>query len=672
MKKILFMQLPPPRFIFGDPGSNIPLAAGFLASCIKSQEPVKYEMEILGSDVVDVLGDAGIIREITLRSPDIIAMTLYLWNSQRSLFIAAAVKRLLPNVKVIVGGPDVTPDNSWLLRHPAIDIGVFGEGEPQFVSALSEIVFSEKQESFSLNSFEAERVIFKSKNKSTQVWDLGQAGYPYVNGEIGASRNGSIFLETVRGCPFKCKYCYYHKAFESVRSYPMKLVEAVLDFAYLPKNRVNEIYLMDPTFNARVGFRDILKSMASRRRNHDIKVHTELRADLLTDRDVRLFKEAGLVSAEIGLQTVNPDVLKLAGRSGDPERTLAKAASLKKAEVDVTTGIILGLPGDTPAGFSQTLKRLKETQAFSVIQPFTLAILPGSDFRREAANLHVQYDERPPYYIKSSDTFSSDSMKMCLDEFEETFEMELDYIGTPSLVESDSTPGIKGYETSYISKWIINLPDRDLHEVCRSITAQASNPFTIWLKGNDISGAENRLIQSLSTFVAHNPHTVLHLVFEFVRGVSPKLLRAILEATANPEIYVNRAFFPLYPEGEVITPNFIVIRPLPSTLYARKKILERYSPDSTVIWSTDLSNIDVFRSATAPILIAGGLPSSHSMRNRLSIDLKEAYGTRPEEVMFREGEAQRWWDSETGALSDKRKLRESIFVTGSKDGDSFV
>ncbi|MGO8880956.1 MAG: B12-binding domain-containing radical SAM protein [Desulfomonilaceae bacterium] len=667
MKKILFVQLPPPRFMFEDSGANIPLAAGFLASCIKSQEPLKFETEILGSDVVDVLADAGIIREITQRSPDILAMTLYLWNSQRSLFIATAVKRLLSNVKVIVGGPDVTPDNSWLLRQPAIDIGVFGEGEPQFVSALNEIVSSEKHGPCSLNSCEAEQVIFKPRNKSMKDWDLGQAGYPYVNGIIGASRNGSIFLETVRGCPFKCKYCYYHKAFDSVRSYPMTLVEEVLDFAYLQKNRVNEIYLMDPTFNARKGFRNILKSMASRRRNHDIKIHTELRADLLTDGDVRLFKEAGLVSAEIGLQTVNPDVLKLAGRSGDPERTLAKAASLRKAEVDVTTGIILGLPGDTPEGFSKTLNRLKETQAFSVIQPFTLAILPGSDFRREAGKLRVQYDERPPYYIKSSDTFSSDSMKMCLDEFEETFEVELDYIGAPSLVESDSNVSIKRYGTSYISKWIINLPNRDLVEVSGCIMAQASNPFTIWLKGNDVSGAEKHLIQSLSTFAAHNPHTVLHLVFEFSKIVPPKFLRDILEATANPEIYVNRAFFPLYPEGEVVSPNFIVIAPLPGTAYARNKIIERYSLHATVIWSADFSNTDDFRNAATPMLISGKIPSDPSIRSRLSSDLKEISGTRPEEVMFRHEEAQRWWDSETGGFSKQVKLRENIFVTGKKD-----
>jgi hypothetical protein len=666
MKKILFVQLPPPRFIFEDSGANIPLAAGFLASCTKLQEPTKFETEILGSDVVDVLADAGIIREISRRSPDILAMTLYLWNSQRSLFIAAAVKRLFSNLRVIVGGPEVTPDNFWLLRHPAIDIGVFGEGEPQFVSALNKIVSSEKRGPLSLNSCEAGRVIFKSKSKSMTDWDLGQAGYPYVDGVMGASSHGSIFLETVRGCPFKCKYCYYHKAFSSVRSYPMTLVEEVLDFAYLQENMVNEIYLMDPTFNARQGFRDILRSMASRRRNHDVKVHAELRADLLNDGDVRLFKDAGLVSAEIGLQTVNPDALKLAGRTGDPEKTLSKAASLKKAEVDVTTGIILGLPGDTPEGFSKTLNRLKETQAFSVIQPFTLAILPGSDFRKEARKLCLQYDESPPYYMKSSDTFSSDSMKGCLDEFEDTFELELDYIGTPSLVESGSNVSIGAHGTGFISKWIINLPNGDMNGVSDFVIAQASDPFTIWLKGDDISGAEAQVIQSLSTFVDHNPHTVLHLVFEFSRAVPTKFLRDVLEATANPEIYVNRAFFPLHPEGEVISPNFIIITPLPSTAFARNRILERYSTDATVIWSVDLSNTEDLRNADTPILISGEIPSDPSIRSSLSSDLKEISGTRPEEVMFRQGDAQRWWERETGRLSEQSNLRENILVTDKK------
>ena len=140
MKKILFVQLPPPRFVFEDPGGNIPLAAGFLVSCLKAQMESDFQIEILGPEIVDVVADVGIIHEISRRSPAILAMTLYLWNSQRSLFVASAVKRLQSNVKVIIGGPEVTPDNKWVLEHPAVDVAVFGEGEPQIAEAVDTIL----------------------------------------------------------------------------------------------------------------------------------------------------------------------------------------------------------------------------------------------------------------------------------------------------------------------------------------------------------------------------------------------------------------------------------------------------------------------------------------------------------------------------------------------------
>lgn len=663
MKKILFVQLPPPRFDFEEPGANIPLAAGFLVSAFKIRGCLEFETEILNSEIIDVFADSGLTREIVERSPDILAMTLYLWNSQRSLFIAAAVKRCLPEMKVIVGGPEVTHDNEWILRHPAVDSAVIGEGEPQFVEASRTLDGQSQRGSSSKTLSDIGSVIFKKNQTATPNWELGSSVYPYIDGIIGPSQNGSLFLETARGCPFKCRYCYYHKAFDSICLYPFPTVEQVLDFAYSPESNVNEIYLMDPTFNARPGFRDILKSISLRRRKKDIRVHTELRADLLKEEDIALFKEAGLVSAEIGLQSVNPNALQLAGRSGDPEKVLEKAAELTAAGVDITTGIILGLPGDTPAGFSNTLRRLKETHAFSVIQPFTLAVLPGSDFRRDASDLGLQYDIRPPYYLKASETFSAESMKDCLDEFEETFELELDYIGLPSLVDDGSNVNRTINGPSYISKWIVNLPIPDIATVLGSVIKRASNPFTIWFKGDAPTIVEQQIIETLAIFVAHNPHTILSLVFEFGRPVPPKLFRSILDATANPEIYVNKAFFPLYPEGEVISPNFIVITPLPDTDYARNRIVERYFPDATVIWSANLSITEDFRSAVTPILISGELPSDSSVRGCLFDDLKRIAGPRPEEILFRQREAQRWWNREIRGLSESSRFEEKILVS---------
>ncbi|MGC8604278.1 MAG: cobalamin-dependent protein, partial [Desulfomonilaceae bacterium] len=182
MKKILFVQLPPPRFIFEDPGANIPLASGFLASCVKTLAGEDFETEILGGDVVDVFADLGIIQEILQRSPDILALSLYLWNSQRSLFVAAAVKRLNSNIRVMVGGPEVTPDNTWVLTHPAVDLGVFGEGERQLLEVLKTIIYTYKKRRSLEALFHPGSKLFKSKKTLLKPWDLKHSKYPYVDG----------------------------------------------------------------------------------------------------------------------------------------------------------------------------------------------------------------------------------------------------------------------------------------------------------------------------------------------------------------------------------------------------------------------------------------------------------------------------------------------------------
>ena len=470
-------------------------------------------------------------------------------------------------------------------------------------------------------------------------------------------------METVRGCPFKCRYCYYHKAFSSVRMYPLLHVKKALDFAYSMDNSVKEIYLMDPTFNARPDFRDILKLMVCLREKKDLRVHTELRSDLLSEGDLQLFKDAGLVSAEIGLQSVNPKVLALAGRSGDPGKVLDKTAELARSGIDVTTGIILGLPGDDPKGFSLTMKRLKETGAFSVIQPFTLAVLPGSDFRRESVSLGLHYDNRPPYYLYESTTFSAESMKGSLDEFEDTFDMELDHIGFPSLVKFGKDDGVDGESDNYVSKWIISSDGLNKASRMTWMWERATNPFTIWFKGDDASKSYNSIINLVSTFLDHNPHTVLHIVLEFNGGISREFLRNISESSANPETYTNKAFFPLYPKGSVISPNLIVIVTLPETTYALGRIRDYYSTGATVVWRADISKITDHQNLSVPLLISGPIPSKETLKRSLEKDLRKMAGDLLEEIMFLRAEAQNWWDRDVRGISTESRLAERILTT---------
>ena len=130
---VLLVQLPVPN----NASLNTALAAGYLKAYAYSQGLSDVaEIEILARALADHAGDALLVDEITARQPDVLGLSLYTWNSERSLDIARRVKQRLPDLLVVVGGPEVQKDNLWVLEHPAIDIAVLGEGEQTFCELL--------------------------------------------------------------------------------------------------------------------------------------------------------------------------------------------------------------------------------------------------------------------------------------------------------------------------------------------------------------------------------------------------------------------------------------------------------------------------------------------------------------------------------------------------------
>ncbi|HYF66117.1 MAG TPA: cobalamin-dependent protein, partial [Herpetosiphonaceae bacterium] len=136
MLRVLMLQLPVPN----NPGANIPLAAGYLKAWAHERGLLeRVSIEIMPRDIADRAGDALLVREIARRRPDVLGISLYTWNSERSLLIAERARRQLPGMKIVVGGPEVQRNNEWVLRHPAVDIAVEGEGEQTFAEILERL-----------------------------------------------------------------------------------------------------------------------------------------------------------------------------------------------------------------------------------------------------------------------------------------------------------------------------------------------------------------------------------------------------------------------------------------------------------------------------------------------------------------------------------------------------
>jgi len=660
MQRIIFTQLPPPRFSFAEPPTNIPLAAGFLVSALNLRGRPQFQTEIIGSEIVDVFADRALSTQIARREPDVLAMTLYVWNVERSLFLASNIKRRSPKTVVLIGGPEVTPDNKWVLQHPAVDVAVFGEGESRIRQILTAVRNGKGIHDIPGSATRDRSGEIRLNTENPVAWNLSKCSYPYLEGTIGPSKDGTLFIETMRGCLFKCRYCYYHKAFCGIRLYGDDCIEKLLNFAYAKDSHVREIYLMDPTFNARKGFRKLLQTIAGLRRNSEYpRLHTELRADLLKPDDVNLLTEAGLISAEIGLQSVNPDVLESAGRKGDPEKVAEGASRLKNAGIEVTTGIIVGLPNDTRDGFRRTLDWLKRKDAYSVVHPFVLSVLPGTDFRAEAKSLGLKFNPKPPYFVRSTPTFSNKDISSALLECENVFDMEMDYIPPPSLVDSGPCVLNSIESADYVSKWILSSGYEVGKGVMQGVIDRATDPFTFWFRG---TWDRRDMIDILASFTDANPHAIVNVVLELDQPPPAEFFKIVLESISNPDLFVNRYYEPLYGKNTIININFYMIVPHPDSRTARERIFRKYGSDASIIWELKELEQEKLSLMESPLLISLKTENEDHV-SELFPRLRRFHADRIGEILFRDYERSCAWKSFNQVQSRESEFMERVLIT---------
>src|SRR5712691_1394119 len=139
MKRLRLVQLPvPPPAALAATG-NVPLAAGCLAVSARVHG-LEASIEVVDPTLTDSLGDTLLADAVARDEPDFLGLSLYLWNSERSLHLAREVKRRSPRTRVLIGGPEVSPDNGYILGQPGADIAVTGEAEDTFARVVSALL----------------------------------------------------------------------------------------------------------------------------------------------------------------------------------------------------------------------------------------------------------------------------------------------------------------------------------------------------------------------------------------------------------------------------------------------------------------------------------------------------------------------------------------------------
>jgi hypothetical protein len=209
----------------------------------------------------------------------------------------------------------------------------------------------------------------------------------------------------VRGCPYRCAYCYEGRGVAGLRLLPRERIEAELEI--LRSSGVSEVFVLDPTFNARSAEALSLLALLAER-GGDIRWNFEIRAELVDRAQARAFSRLSC-SLQIGLQSADPEVLSTIGRSLDRKQFVSKVKLLDEAGLVYGFDLIYGLPGDDLSGFRHSLD-FALSLAPNHLDIFPLSVLPGTSLFDRRKELALDCSAEPPYLLRRSLSFSEADM----------------------------------------------------------------------------------------------------------------------------------------------------------------------------------------------------------------------------------------------------------------------
>jgi len=262
--------------------NHVPLALGYLKAYALEDPEIRNRVRFIIKSFSVRAGKDILVKYIEDEEPDIIGFSCYLWNIEYILDISKDIKKILPDIKLVFGGPEVTPRaKEVILENPSIDIIVRGEGEEIFKDVVTHYL----RNACALKdiwgiTFRDKEVVISNKGQP-QIKDINRIPSPYLSKIISVDENTYPYLETHRGCTFKCRYCYYHKDFPNIRCFSLARIKEEIKF--LIDKGVKVITFVDPTFNINPErVKDICRFISKFNNGHTC-FHAELMAELVDD-----------------------------------------------------------------------------------------------------------------------------------------------------------------------------------------------------------------------------------------------------------------------------------------------------------------------------------------------------------------------------------------------------
>ena len=388
------------------------LAPWYLAAAV--EEMSESAATVLEGTINEKIDD--IYKRIEECEFDIIGFSTYIWNKKHTLALAKLVKQKL-NKAVILGGPEVSYNAKEILEeNPFVDVVISGEGEEPFCDIAAGKDYGEIS---GLCYRKNGEIMVKEPHASKK-----NPPFPYTQKYLDSLSGRIAYLETSRGCPFRCAFCLSGRQ-GSVRFFD--IVESKRKILLLANSGTQTVKFIDRTFNAdRKRANEIFSFIIDeygKKIPTSVCFHFEIEPSLVDDETIKVIEKApvGLFQFEMGLQSFNEKTLQYIYRRPNLEKTvnaIEKIISLGNIHVhiDLIAGLSLETMESFEIGFNSALKLRPH-----MLQLGFLKMLHGAEMREDKERFEAEYSDEPPYEITSTKWMSESELKR-LHTLEEVFE----------------------------------------------------------------------------------------------------------------------------------------------------------------------------------------------------------------------------------------------------------
>ena len=336
-----------------------------------------------------------IVETILAQHPRIVGLGIYIWNVRESLVIVGMIKRLAPEIIIVLGGPEVSHETEGQEIVALADYTITGEADLAFTQLCTQLLAGERPD---------------TKIIPAALPHFGQLQLPYDLYSDEDLTQRVVYVEASRGCPFTCEFCLSSLDIP-VRTVPLERLLPELE--RLISRGLRQFKFVDRTFNLHLPTSQRLLQFFLDHWQDGMFLHFEMIPDRLPDGLRALITQfpAGALQFEVGIQTFQEEASRNISRRNNHEKTADNFAFLRQETgVHIHADLIVGLPGENLASFGAGFDRLF-AMGPQEIQVGILKRLRGTPIIRHDAAYGMVYAPQPPYEILQNNHISFTEMQ---------------------------------------------------------------------------------------------------------------------------------------------------------------------------------------------------------------------------------------------------------------------